>query len=60
MDMGLDLSEAELVARRGLELEPTGEDGALGYFVLADILNRLGRPAEERQALARGRELLER
>ncbi len=60
MDTGSDLAEAEAVARRGLELEPVGEDGALGYFVLADILNRLGRPAEERQALARGQELLQR
>ena len=59
MDTGSDLAEAEAVARRGLELEPVGEDGALGYFVLADILNRLGRPGEERQALARGRELLQ-
>ncbi len=60
MDVGLDLTEAEAIARRGLELAPVGEDGALGYFVLADILNRLGRPGEERQALARGRELLQR
>ena len=60
MDQGLDLREAEAIARKGLELEPVGEDGALGYFVLADILNRLGRPAEERQAVARGRELLQR
>ena len=58
MDHGRDLKEAETFARRGLEGEPTGRDGALGYFVLADILNRLGRPAEERQALARGQELL--
>jgi len=58
MDAGADLAEAESIARKGLDLEPTGRDGALGYFVLADILNRLGRPAEERQALARGQELL--
>ncbi len=60
MDAGLDLEEAEAMARRGLELAPVGEHGALGYFVLADILNRLGRPGEEQQALARGRELLQR
>ena len=60
MDDGSDLTEAEAIARRGLELAPAGEDGALGYFVLADILNRLGRPREERQALARGQELLQR
>ncbi|MYB19748.1 MAG: sulfatase-like hydrolase/transferase [Holophagales bacterium] len=58
MDQGGDLGEAESIARKGLDLEPTGRDGALGYFVLADILNRLGRPAEERQAVARGQELL--
>ena len=60
MDLDLDLTEAEAIARRGLELAPAGEDGALGYFVLADILSRLGRPGEERQALARGQELLQR
>ena len=60
LDLDLDLTEAEAIARRGLELAPAGEDGALGYFVLADILNRLGRPGEERQALARGQELLQR
>lgn len=58
MDHGRDLEEAETFVRRGLESEPEGRDGALGYFVLADILNRLGRAAEERQALARGQELL--
>ena len=58
MDHGRDLEEAETFVRRGLEDEPAGRDGALGYFVLADILNRLGRPAEERLALARGQELL--
>lgn len=58
MDDGRDLEEAETFVRRGLESEPEGRDGALGYFVLADILNRLGRAAEERQALARGQELL--
>ncbi len=58
MDNGRDLDEAETFVRRGLEGEPAGRDGALGYFVLADILNRLGRPAEERQALARGQALL--
>ena len=60
MDTGSGLREAEDIVRRGLDLEPTGEDGALGYFVLADILNRLGRRGEERQALARGQELLQR
>ena len=58
MDHGRDLKEAETFVRRGLESEPAGRDGALGYFVLADILNRLGRPMEERQALARGQALL--
>ncbi len=59
MEVETNLAEAEAAARRGLALGPTGEEGALGWFVLADILNRQGRPAEERQAVARGQELLQ-
>ncbi len=58
MDQGLDLNEAEAIARRGLAQAPSGRDGALGWFVLADILNRLGRLSEEQQALVEGRKLL--
>jgi arylsulfatase A-like enzyme/Flp pilus assembly protein TadD len=57
MDTGGDLARAERLARRGIELDPQHEEGPLGYFVLADLLNRAGRTADARDAAARGREL---
>jgi arylsulfatase A-like enzyme/Tfp pilus assembly protein PilF len=57
MDRGGDLERAEELVRRGIELDPDHEEGPLGYYVLADLLNRTGRPAEARQAVAMGREI---
>lgn len=37
-----NLEEAISLVRRGLELKPESKDRALGYFLLADIYNRLG------------------
>ena len=54
MDRDLDLERAETAARDGLEVT---EDNALGWFVLADILNRRQRPAEAQEALRRGQAL---
>jgi arylsulfatase A-like enzyme/tetratricopeptide (TPR) repeat protein len=57
MDTGGDLARAEELVRKGIELDPKHEEGPLGYYVLADLLNRTGRPAEARKAVARGREI---
>jgi arylsulfatase A-like enzyme/Flp pilus assembly protein TadD len=57
MDAGGDLVRAEKLVREGLELDPEHEEGPLGYYVLADLLNRAGRPAEAREAAAKGREI---
>jgi arylsulfatase A-like enzyme/Tfp pilus assembly protein PilF len=57
MDRGEDLAQAEEIVRRGLGKDPEGSSGPLGYFVLADILNRQGRVAEAREAVAKGRQL---
>ena len=57
MDTGGDLARAEELVREGLELDPKHEEGPLGYYVLADLLNRTGRPAEARAAVATGREI---
>lgn len=57
MDQGGDLERAEELARAGLEQDETHQAGALGYFVLADILSRLGRTAEAMEALRSGREI---
>ena len=55
MDTGGDLARAEKLAREGIALDAEHEDGPLGYYVLADLLNRTGRPAEAREAMTRGR-----
>jgi arylsulfatase A-like enzyme/Flp pilus assembly protein TadD len=57
MDTGGDLARAEELARKSIELDPKHEDGPLGYYVLADLLNRTGRPAEAQAAAAKGREI---
>jgi arylsulfatase A-like enzyme/Flp pilus assembly protein TadD len=57
MDTGGDLARAEKLAREGITLDPEHEVGPLGFYVLADLLNRKGRPAEAREAAARGREI---
>ena len=57
MDNGRDMDRAEQLAREGLERDLEHLAGPLGYHVLADILNRSGRPAEAREAARRGREI---
>ena len=57
MDQGGDLDQAEKLAREGLDLDPEGAMGPLGYFVLADILNRKGRLREANEAVESGRRL---
>ncbi len=58
LDQGDDLGRAEALTRSGLELDPDGaKAGPLGYYVLADILNRRGLPAEAAQAAASGRRI---
>jgi tetratricopeptide (TPR) repeat protein len=57
MDTGGDLGRAEELVRKGIELDPEHEEGPLGYYVLADLLNRTGRPAEAREAVATGRQI---
>jgi tetratricopeptide (TPR) repeat protein len=57
MDSGGSLVRAEALARRGIELDPQGGSGPLAYYVLADILNRTGRPAEAKQAVEAGQRI---
>lgn len=57
MDEGGDLDRGEKLVREGLDLDPEGTTGPLGYFVLADILNRKGRQSEAMEAVAKGRRL---
>ncbi|MEJ2085584.1 MAG: hypothetical protein P8Y44_07880, partial [Acidobacteriota bacterium] len=57
MDAAGDLDQAETLVRKGLSLDLDSEAGPLGYFLLADILNRLGRPSEAQQAVDRARSI---
>ena len=57
MDRGGDLGRAEEFARLGIENDPEHKEGPLGYYVLADILNRTGRAAEARDAVASGQRI---
>jgi tetratricopeptide (TPR) repeat protein len=49
-------AEAEAAARRGLELDPPPELRPLAHYVLADIYNRLGRPADAQREAALARQ----
>lgn len=57
MDQGQDLARAEELVRLGISKDPSHNGGPLGYYVLADILNRTGRSAEAREAVAVGRRI---
>jgi arylsulfatase A-like enzyme/Tfp pilus assembly protein PilF len=57
MDRGGDLERAEELVRTGIEKDPEHEEGPLGYYVLADILNRRGRTAEAGEAVASGQRI---
>ncbi len=57
LDQGRNLTEAARLAQRGLDLGPQPGLVPFGHFVLADLYNRLGRPAEAAQHVARGRAL---
>lgn len=58
LDRNGDLARAEYLVRAGLEKDPDGaRAGPLGYYVLADILNRLGRQAEAAEAVQTGQQI---
>ena len=57
MDRGGDLVRAEELVRQGIAKDPDHDEGPLGYYVLADILNRTGRTDEARDAVAAGRRI---
>ncbi len=51
------LEEAQDLVRRGIELNPSPKDLALGYFILADIYNRLGNNSLSLEYARRGQEI---
>jgi arylsulfatase A-like enzyme/cytochrome c-type biogenesis protein CcmH/NrfG len=52
-----DLTGAEEAARQGLRFEPDPNIAPLGHYVLADVYNRLGRPADAGRHVALARQL---
>ena len=57
MDTGQDLERAEVLVREGIGKDPDHHEGPLGYYILADILNRNGRRAEAIEAVSTGRRI---
>jgi tetratricopeptide (TPR) repeat protein len=57
LDSGINFDEAIRLARKGLELGPAADVAPLAHYVLADLFNRVGRPAEASRELALGRAL---
>jgi tetratricopeptide (TPR) repeat protein len=57
LDLNENFGEAVRLARKGIELDPEAESAPLGHYVLSDIYNRLGRPAEAAAELEKGRTL---
>ena len=59
LDRG-DLAGAEAAARQGLARDPDKRAAPLGHYVLADVYNRLGRPADAAREATAGRQLEQR
>jgi arylsulfatase A-like enzyme/Flp pilus assembly protein TadD len=57
MDTGQDLVRAEELVRQGIAKDPNHDEGPLGYFILADILNRTGRRSDAMAAVETGRRI---
>ncbi len=59
LSRGTMYQEAIVLTEKGIELNPPQKDLPLGYFLLADIYNRLGQPAKSQENLEKGKALVE-
>jgi tetratricopeptide (TPR) repeat protein len=57
LESASNLDEAARLAQKGLSLSPSPSVAPLGHYVLADIYNRQGRPADAAREVAQGRAL---
>ncbi|MBM3296515.1 MAG: tetratricopeptide repeat protein [Candidatus Aminicenantes bacterium] len=57
LNSGEDYGQAVALVKKGIELEPEKHDLALGYFLLADLYNRLGEASLSRDYALRGQTL---
>jgi arylsulfatase A-like enzyme/predicted Zn-dependent protease len=55
---GENLEEAIRLTKKGLELKPDKENAPLGYFLLADLYNRLGDYSRSEEYARQGQQLL--
>ncbi len=58
LNQGQNLNEAIELVKKGLELKPDKDNLPLGYFLLADLYNRLGDYARSEEYARQGQELL--
>jgi len=57
LNQGKELATAISLVQKGIELKPEPKDLALGYFLLADLYNRLGNNSLSQQYARKGQEL---
>ncbi len=57
LDGGENLDEAVKMVKKGIDLRPDKADLPLGYFLLADLYNRLGNNALSAEYAQKGQEL---
>jgi len=57
LNKGQDFERAVELVKKGIELKPKKEDLPLGYFLLADLYNRLGDNWKSEEYARKGREL---
>jgi tetratricopeptide (TPR) repeat protein len=58
LNSGEQYKEAVELVKKGLELNPKEENLPLGYFLLADLYNRLGEPAKSKNYAQKGQALV--
>ncbi|MDD8020736.1 MAG: sulfatase-like hydrolase/transferase [Acidobacteriota bacterium] len=58
LNQGRNLNEAISLTRKGLELKPDKKNLPLGYFLLADLYNRLGDYGRSEEYARKGQDLL--
>ncbi len=56
LNRGQDYNGAVALALKGLELKPEASDLPLGYFLLADLYNRLGQEALSQDYARKGQD----
>ena len=59
LNRGENLEKAVSLVKKGIDLKPDQKDLPLGYFLLADLYNRLGNQALSQEYAKKGRALIE-